>query len=267
LIALSAAMYVASLILNATFWPALAPTGDSNDKAILGAVGVVIETANYTIPTAISLVSLSGRPKIFLWAFWTATIIAAAIAGAGFVRGNFGAAEVSRQTTINERTRLQGIINAPMTPASDATVVDARKRIDTAKADRKATCAPIRSKDVDECNKSRAAVTKAEADLKQANETHEANVKAAEQQHRKDVADAQAALKALPATSNDKNVVLAGVAAIIPGASEAWVNGIVAGLWVALFSFAPCMLLRLGLALLAPTPTATVRDDADGAAP
>jgi hypothetical protein len=107
--------------------------------------------------------------------------------------------------------------------------------------------------DIEVCNKWKAALEQAEADLKKANETHDADAKLAEQQHRKDVADAQAGLKALPETSNDKNVVLAGVAAIVPWVSEAAVNGIVAGLWVALLLIGPCLLLRLGMALLVPT--------------
>ncbi len=76
---------------------------------------------------------------------------------------------------------------------------------------------------------------------------------AAEQQHRKDVADAKAELNRLPVISVDPDIVAAGVTAIIPGVEEASVTRGVIALWVLLFSVAPCALLRLGLTLLAPT--------------
>ncbi len=245
-IGLSAALYGASVLLNSTFWPSLATTEDSKD--ILKVVGFTIESVNYVAPSAIALAPFHVR--LGVWGIWSVTMTAGAIAGAGFVRGNFGAAEVSRNQTINERSRLEGFISKPTDPVSDVAVVDARKRVETAKAVAKADCAPVKTKDVDQCNRSRAALGQAETDLRNTDAKHEEDVKAAERRHRDDVANAQAAVKALPATSNDKNVVLAGVAAILPGVSEAWVNGLVAGLWVALFSFGPCMLLRLGLALL-----------------
>jgi sRNA-binding protein len=105
--------------------------------------------------------------------------------------------------------------------------------------------------------------SKAEDDLKKANEKHANDVTVAEQRHRDDVADAKVKLDRLPVISADRNVVLAGVAAVLPWIPEAWVNGTVAGLWVALFSLGPCMLLRLGLALLTPTPTTAARDAID----
>ena len=77
----------------------------------------------------------------------------------------------------------------------------------------------------------------------------------AEERHRKDVADARSTLDRLPMISADKNVVLAGVAAIVPWASEALVDGLVAGLWVALLLLGPCLLLRLSLMLLVPART------------
>ena len=260
-IGLSAALYGASVLLNSTFWPGLDPTGDSNTKAILGVVGFTIESVNYVAPSAIALAPFQIR--LGVWGIWSVTMTAGAIAGAGFVRGNFGAAEVSRNQTINDRFRLEGIINSPMTPVSDAAVVDARKRVETAKAAAKVDCAPVRTKDLDRCNQSRVAVMKAEDDLKKADEKHANDVTVAEQRHRDDVADAKVKLDRLPVISSDRNVVLAGVAAVLPWIPEAWVNGTVAGLWVALFSFGPCMLLRLGLALLTPTPTTAAGDAID----
>jgi hypothetical protein len=184
---------------------------------------------------------------------WGVTLTVGAIAGASFVRNSLGTSEVSRDQIIKERARLQAIIAKPAETISDASLVDARARVETAKATARADCAPVKTKDIDQCNRSRAAVARAQDDLKQANERHGLDVKAAEQRHRLDVADAEAKLAALPATSADRNVVLAGVVAILPFASDGLVNGLVAALWVALFSFGPCTLLRLGLALLVPT--------------
>jgi len=247
-IGLSVALYGAGVLLNSTFWPSLA-TSEKN-MAILAVVGFVIETSNYTIPTIVSIASMMSRArKIGLSGFWILTMTAGAVASASFVRSNFGAAEVSRNQTIKERSRLEYGVSKPMDPVSDAAVVDARKRVETAKAVAKADCAPVKTKDIDQCNRSRAALGQAEADLRNANAKHGADVKLAEQRYREDHEKAQADLKALPVISADRNVVLAGVAAIMPWASEAWVNGIVAGLWVALFGFGPCILLRGGLAL------------------
>ena len=115
-----------------------------------------------------------------------------------------------------------------------------------------------KSLDLEVCNKSKAALAQAEAALKNASETHDADVRRAEQQHRKDVADAQDKLKKLPVISADKNPILAGIMALVPvEVPEAWANRIVAVLWVALFSFGPCLLLRRGLVLLWTPRTAS----------
>jgi hypothetical protein len=250
-ILLSLALYGASLFLNATFWPGLAPTVDA--KAILAAVGVVIETVNYATPSAISIASMSRAFKRGLWGFWIMTMTTAAVAGASFVRSNLGAAEVQRDATIKERVRLEGIIKKPMDPVSDAAVADARSRVETAKAVAKADCAPVRTKDIDQCNKSKAEVLKAQAALASENTNHTNDVKATEQRHRDDVDKAKAALEALPVISTDRNVILGGITALVPGElPEAWANRIVAGLWVILFALGPCMLLRSGLELLVP---------------
>jgi hypothetical protein len=247
----SIALFGASVFLNAAFWPGLAQSEGA--RPILGVFGFVVETCNFIIPSAVTLVPMSRSFRRRLSVLLALTMTTAAIAGASFVRSNLGSAEVSRDQTIKERDRLRGIVSAPLKPVSDAAVVDARSRVETVKADRKTNCPKNKNLDIEVCNKWKAALEQAEADLKKANETHDADAKLAEQQHRKDVADAQAGLKALPETSNDKNVVLAGVAAIVPWVSEAAVNGIVAGLWVALLLIGPCLLLRLGMALLVPT--------------
>ncbi len=249
-VALSFSLYITSMILDVTFWSGLAATGTG--KEILAATGVIIGMTNYAVPSAISFAP-SGPVRLGAWGVWGVTMTVGAIAGASFVRNSLGTSEVSRDQTIKERARLQGIIAKPTETISDASVVDARARVESAKATARADCAPVKTKDIDQCNRSRAAVARAQDDLKVANERHDLDVKAAEQRHRLDVADAEAKLAALPATSADGNVVLAGVVAILPFASEAWVNGVVAALWVAMFTFGPCTLLRLGLALVVPT--------------
>jgi hypothetical protein len=249
-VALSFSLYIASMTLDVMFWSGLAATGTG--KEILGATGVIIGLTNYAVPSAISFAP-SGPVRLGAWVVWGVTMTVGAIAGASFVRNSLGTSEVSRDETIKERARLQSIIAKPTETVSDASVVDARARVETAKATARADCAPVKTKDIDQCNRSRAAVARAQDDLKLANERHDLDVKAAEQRHRLDVADAEAKLAALPATSADRNVVLAGVIAILPFASDGLVNGLVAALWVALFSFGPCTLLRLGLALLVST--------------
>jgi hypothetical protein len=249
-VALSFSLYIASMTLDVMFWSGLAATGTG--KEILGATGVIIGLTNYAVPSAISFAP-SGPVRLGAWVVWGVTMTVGAIAGASFVRNSLGTSEVSRDQIIKERARLQAIIAKPAETISDASLVDARARVETAKATARADCAPVKTKDIDQCNRSRAAVARAQDDLKQANERHGLDVKAAEQRHRLDVADAEAKLAALPATSADRNVVLAGVVAILPFASDGLVNGLVAALWVALFSFGPCTLLRLGLALLVPT--------------
>jgi hypothetical protein len=247
----SIALFVASVFLNAAFWPGLAQ-GDGA-RPILAVFGFVVETCNFIIPSAVTLVQMSSSLRRRLSVLLVLTMATAAIAGASFVRSNLGSAEVSRDQTIKERNRLQGIVSTPLKPVSDASVVAARESRDTAKGIAKSDCPRNKSLDLEVCSRSNAALVKAEAAFVLASQKHDDDVKEAEQRHRKDVADAQAALKDLPATSNDKNVVLAGVAAILPWASEAAVNGIVAGLWVALLLIGPCLLLRLGMALLVPT--------------
>jgi hypothetical protein len=255
---MSLVLYGASLFLNATFWPGLAPTEGA--KAIVGVVGVVVETANFSIPSAVSIAPMSRAFKRALWGFWIVTMITAAVAGASFVRSNLGAAEVSRQAIIDKRDRAQRTIDAPMAPVSDGAVVDARKRVETATANRKTDCPRNKSLDIEVCNRAKAAVEKAEAALAIENTKHADDVKAAEQRHREAVAKAEADLKELPPTSKDKNVVLAGVAALVPWASESEdaVNGLVVWLWLALLSFGPCLFLRGAVFLLLAPPGATV---------
>ena len=118
---------------------------------------------------------------------------------------------------------------------------------------RKTTCAPTRNLDLDECAKAKAEERKAADALASENTKHEADLKAAEQRHRQDVADAKAELERVPVISLDQNVVAAGVNAIMRVA-DAWVDRGVVALWVLLFSVAPCAFLRLGLALMAPAP-------------
>jgi hypothetical protein len=254
LIGLSAAIYIMGLILNASFWPGLDPTGDS--KTVLRAGGVIIESVNYVVPSAIA-VAPQGR---FLWGFWSVTMVMGATAEASYVRSSLGAGEVSRKQTIEERDRLQSIVNSVVKPVSNDTVKYAQAAVDTAKATAKTDCPKNRSLDLEVCNKSRAALKQAEIDLKKASETHDDDVRRADQQHRDDVADAQAKLKDLPVISADKNAVLAGIMALVPvEVPEAWANRIVAVLWVALFSFGPCLLLKRGLVLLW-TPRTTSRN-------
>jgi hypothetical protein len=81
---------------------------------------------------------------------------------------------------------------------------------------------------------------------------YDAAVADAKREHQSRVDKAKADLKDLPVISTDKNVVLAGVAAIMPWVPEAWVNGIVAAFWVLLFTFGPPTLLKFGLQSAAP---------------
>ena len=251
--AASIALFGASVFLNAAFWPGLAQSEDA--KAVLAVFGVTIEVCNFTIPSAASLISMSRSFRRGLWLLLALTMVTAGIAGSSFVRSNLGAAEVSRDQVNKERDRLQGIIRSAAVPISDAAVADARSRVKSVETLRKSACAPTKSLDLDECSKAKAEVLKAEVALATENTKHTAAVAAAEERHRKDVADARSALDRLPMISADKNVVLAGVAAIVPWASEALVDGLVAGLWVALLLLGPCLLLRLSLMLLVPAST------------
>ena len=82
----------------------------------------------------------------------------------------------------------------------------------------------------------------------------------ADEQHRKDVADAQTKLDGMSVISLDLDMVAAGVEALVPGVPEAWVTRIVVLLWVLLFAAAPCALLKAGLeVLLAPARTTPLR--------
>jgi hypothetical protein len=262
---LSFVIYLISTLANMLVWAGPNPT--ENRKAMILAAGALVtEMINYAIPSAISFAS-SQLLRRSAWVIWFVAMAIAATGGAAFVRDNLGTAEVSRNHTANERDRLQRIIDTPMTPVVNDAVVDARnwvenaqKRVAIATANRKTDCPKNKSLDVEVCNRAKVALDqanvtleKAEADLKQANANHDVDKKAAEQRYRDDIDKAKADLKALPSTSNDGNAVFAGVAAIMPFVSEAWVNGIVAGFWIVMFNLGSCVLLRLGLALLAPT--------------
>jgi hypothetical protein len=254
---LSLALYGASLFLNATFWPGLAPTEDA--KAILRVVGIIVETVNYTVPSAfsIALTMMSRALKRWLRGFWILTMITAAVAGASFMRDNLGAAATSRQETIDKRNRYQGIINSVVAPVSDTSVAAAQASVETAKANRKSDCPKNKSLDIEVCNRAKAALALAQADLKQASANHDADVKAAEQRHREDVTDAEAKLDGLPKISAEKNGVRAGIAAIVPwiSISEDLANALVPDLWIILFAFGPCLLLWVGVDLLVPPRT------------
>jgi hypothetical protein len=245
LIGLSVWLYIVGLNLNASFWPSLDPTGES--RTVLKAGGVIIETVNYVVPSAIALAP-QGR---LLWGFWSVTMVMGAVAEASYVRSSLGAGEVRRDQINNERDQLRRIVNSVLAPVSNDTVVAAREKRDAAKAVAKSDCPKNKSLNLELCSKSKAAWAQAEADHTRASESHDADVKAADQQHRKDVADAKDALDRLPKISADKNQILAGIMALVPvEVPEAWANRIVAALWVALFSFGPCLLLRRGLVLL-----------------
>jgi hypothetical protein len=251
-VALSFALYFISTFLNMTFWANLNP--ELTAKEILAAGGLVVELINYTVPSTVAFVPSSQRGlRLAVWAVLCVTMVATAVAGAGVVKNSLGASQVSRKQIIEERDRLQRIIDTPLAPVSDTSVVAAREKRDTAKAVARSDCPKNKSLDLELCNKSKAAWVKAEADLTLVSEKHDAAVTAAEQQHRKDVADAKAELDRLPVISIDLDIVAAGVNAIMPGVEEASVTRGVVALWVLLFSLGPCALLRLGLALLAPT--------------
>jgi hypothetical protein len=232
-VALSFALYFISTFLNMTFWANL--NSEVTAREILAAGGLVIELINYTVPSAVAFVPSSQRVlHLVVWAVLCVTLV------------------TTRRQTIEGRNRLQHIIDTPLAPISDASVAAAREKRDTAKAVARSDCPKNKSLDLELCNKSKAAWVKAEVDLTLVSEKHDAAVTAAEQQHRKDVADAKAELDRLPVTSVDLDIVAAGVNAIIPGVEEALVTRGVVAFWVLLFSLGPCALLRLGLALLAP---------------
>jgi len=202
-------------------------------------------------PSAISFAprSYPGLRRI-VWAILCGTMVTTAVASAGVVKASLGASQVQREQTNKDRVRLHGIVNSVVAPVPDG-VADAQRRVATATALRKTTCAPTRSLDLNECAKAKAEERKAADALASENTKREADLKAAEQRHRQDVAEAKVELDRLPVISLDQNVVAAGVNAIMPVA-DAWVDRGVVALWVLLFSVAPCAFLRLGFAILAP---------------
>jgi hypothetical protein len=245
-VALSFALYAISTFLNMTFWASLNP--DMTAKMILATAGFTVEFSNYVIPTVLAFAPSSklGLRRV-VRAVWCLTMVITAVAGAGVVKSSLGASQESRKQTNENRTRWEGIVKSVVAPISDDAVKDARGRRDNAKATAKADCAPTKSKDIDQCNRSKVAVGQAEAELSKANATHGDDVRRADQQHRQDVADAQDKLDHLSIISADLDMVAAGVEAIVPGVPEAWVTRGVVVLWVLLFSIGPCAFLRLGL--------------------
>jgi hypothetical protein len=245
-VALSFVLYAISTFLNMTFWASLNP--DMTAKMILATAGFTVEFSNYVIPTVLAFAPSSklGLRRV-VRAVWCLTMVITAVAGAGVVKSSLGASQESRKQTNENRTRWAGIVKSVVAPISDDAVKDARGRRDNAKATAKADCAPTKSKDIDQCNRSKVAVGQAEAELSKANATHGDDVRRADQQHRQDVADAQDKLDHLSIISADLDMVAAGVEAIVPGVPEAWVTRGVVVLWVLLFSIGPCAFLRLGL--------------------
>jgi hypothetical protein len=245
-VALSFVLYAISTFLNMTFWASLNP--DMTAKMILATAGFTVEFSNYVIPTVLAFAPSSklGLRRV-VRAVWCLTMVITAVAGAGVVKSSLGASQESRKQTNENRTRWEGIVKSVVAPISDDAVKDARGRRDNAKATAKADCAPTKSKDIDQCNRSKVAVGQAEAELSKANATHGDDVRRADQQHRQDVADAQDKLDHLSIISADLDMVAAGVEAIVPGVPEAWVTRGVVVLWVLLFSIGPCAFLRLGL--------------------
>jgi hypothetical protein len=248
-VTLSFGLFFLSTILNMSFWAALSP--DMTIKEILAVGGLCIEFANLVIPSAISFAPRSYLGlRLIVCCVLCGTMVATAVASAGVVKASLGASQVQREQTNRDRARLLGIVNSVMAPVPDG-VVDAQRRVATATALRKMTCAPTRNLDLDECAKAKAEERKAADALASENTKHETDLKAAELRHRQDVADAKAELDRLPVISLDQNVVAAGVNAIMP-VTDAWVDRGVVVLWVLLFCVAPCAFLRLGLAILAP---------------
>jgi hypothetical protein len=245
-VALPFVLYAISTFLNMTFWASLNP--DMTAKMILATAGFTVEFSNYVIPTVLAFAPSSklGLRRV-VRAVWCLTMVITAVAGAGVIKSSVGASQESRKQTNENRTRWEGIVKSVVAPISDDAVKDARGRRDNAKATAKADCAPTKSTDIDQCNRSKVAVGQAEAELSKANATHGDDVRRADQQHRQDVADAQDKLDHLSIISADLDMLAAGVEAILPGVPEAWVTRGVVVLWVLLFSIGPCAFLRLGL--------------------
>jgi hypothetical protein len=245
-VALSFALYAISTFLNMTFWASLNP--DMTAKMILATAGFTVEFSNYVIPTVLAFAPSSklGLRRV-VRAVWCLTMVITAVAGASVVKSSLGASQESRKQTIDERDRLQGIINSVVAPVLDDAVIDARRRVEAAKGVRKTECAPVRTKDIDRCNQSTDVVRQAEAALAIENTKHANAVTAAEQRNRNEVADAKDKLGRLSVISADLDMVAAGVEALVPGVPEALVTRGVVVLWVLLFSVGPCAFLRLGL--------------------
>jgi hypothetical protein len=229
-----------------TFWASLNP--DMTAKMILATAGFTVEFSNYVIPTVLAFAPSSklGLRRV-VRAVWCLTMVITAVAGASVVKSSLGASQESRKQTIDERDRLQGIINSVVAPVLDDAVIDARRRVEAAKGVRKTECAPVRTKDIDRCNQSTDVVRQAEAALAIENTKHANAVTAAEQRNRNEVADAKDKLGRLSVISADLDMVAAGVEALVPGVPEALVTRGVVVLWVLLFSVGPCAFLRLGL--------------------
>jgi hypothetical protein len=243
--ALSLALFSVSVFFNGTFWRGLATTSEAG--WIMAILGGIVETINYTLPSALSAVSGRGL-RAMGWGLVAVAMTTVAIASTSFVRANLGATEASRQAIAAERARLEAILSAPMSAQSSDGVAAAKDAVETAKANQRTDC-PRYGLDLDRCGRAKVAVVKAQDGLAAAIARHDASGEAAATRSRDEREKASAALAALPVISADRNVLLAGVSAIVPFASEGVVNGLVAGLWVALFCFGPCVLLRVGLAL------------------
>jgi len=197
------------------------------------------------VPSAIAAVE-SRTWRVAAYGLVGATMLTAAIASTSFVRANLGADEARREYITKERARLQQIIEAPPPAQSSDGIIAAQEATATANANVKADCKRMWT---DRCHDAKDAQKKAQEAQTTLATAHDTATENASTQDRKNREKAAAALAALPVQSGDANVLLAGVSAIIPRASEAVVNGIVAALWVVLFCAGPCVLLRVGLAL------------------
>jgi hypothetical protein len=240
---LSLALFGVSVTLNSTFWRSLATTSEAG--IIMATVGGIVETINYVVPSAIAAVE-SRTWRVAAYGLVGATMLTAAIASTSFVRANLGADEARREYITKERARLQQIIEAPPPAQSSDGIIAAQEATATANANVKADCKRMWT---DRCHDAKDAQKKAQEAQTTLATAHDTATENASTQDRKNREKAAAALAALPVQSGDANVLLAGVSAIIPRASEAVVNGIVAALWVVLFCAGPCVLLRVGLAL------------------
>src|SRR5260370_224423 len=125
------------------------------------------------IPSAISLAPRSYMElRRIVWCVLCGTMVATAIASAGVVKASLGASQVQREQTSRDWARLQGIIDSVMAPVPEG-VADAQRRVATATAFRKTTCAPTRNLDLEECAKAKAEERKAADALASENTKHE----------------------------------------------------------------------------------------------